>query len=263
MNCKDFESIDPDERVDESVLEHAKACARCGAELEARRELAASLRAVARQDELIGAPPYIETALLEALRAGREHPGTRMSPARIITPSRFRLALAAAAAVILVAVTASVIHNWPKSKTPVQASADASQPAPDIREPEAPKQGMTLSGSVDPNRNGAQREDESREPGENRVAKDQPPARNRSARVRNIHPHDRADNYEIATDYFPISSGSYLQPFDGGQVVRIRLPRSALMNYGLPVDPLRADEAVKADVVIGNDGMARAIRFVH
>jgi hypothetical protein len=50
---------------------------------------------------------------------------------------------------------------------------------------------------------------------------------------------------------------------DGAQMLRIKLPRSAMLSYGLPVDPDRVDEPISADLVVGNDGMARAIRFVH
>jgi len=54
-----------------------------------------------------------------------------------------------------------------------------------------------------------------------------------------------------------------LAQMDGGQVMRVELPRSALMSFGLPMDMERAAERIKADVVVGNDGLARAIRFVR
>jgi hypothetical protein len=50
---------------------------------------------------------------------------------------------------------------------------------------------------------------------------------------------------------------------DGGQIVRVELPRSALANFGLPVNMDRYNEKVKADVLLGVDGMAHAIRFVQ
>ena len=50
---------------------------------------------------------------------------------------------------------------------------------------------------------------------------------------------------------------------DGGQIVRVQLPRSALVNFGLPVNMDRYSEKVKADVLIGVDGLAHAIRFVQ
>jgi hypothetical protein len=50
---------------------------------------------------------------------------------------------------------------------------------------------------------------------------------------------------------------------DGGQLVRVELPRSAMASFGLPVNLDRANERVKADVLVGSDGQARAIRFVQ
>ena len=67
---------------------------------------------------------------------------------------------------------------------------------------------------------------------------------------------------EIATDFMPLG---YLNPAtlqEGGQIVRVELPRSTLVNFGLPVNMDRYHEKVKADVFIGVDGLAHAIRFV-
>ena len=50
---------------------------------------------------------------------------------------------------------------------------------------------------------------------------------------------------------------------DGGQIVRVELPRSTLATFGLPVNMDRYHERVKADVLFGADGQARAIRFVQ
>ena len=72
-----------------------------------------------------------------------------------------------------------------------------------------------------------------------------------------------ASNSEIATDFFPVGDGSALNLQDGGQLVRVELPRSALVRFGLPVNIDRANQRVKADVLVGADGLARAIRFVQ
>jgi hypothetical protein len=71
-----------------------------------------------------------------------------------------------------------------------------------------------------------------------------------------------ADQAEITTDYLPLTYLPDAAP-DSGQVVRVRIARSALLAMGLPMDVERAGEMVKADVVIGDDGLARAIRFVQ
>ncbi len=68
---------------------------------------------------------------------------------------------------------------------------------------------------------------------------------------------------EIATDFLPVTYGGIANLADGGRMVRVELPRSAMASFGLPVNMDRANERVKADVLVGVDGLAHAIRFVH
>ena len=65
---------------------------------------------------------------------------------------------------------------------------------------------------------------------------------------------------EIATEFIPL--GQYAQT-EEGHLVRVELPRSALASFGLPVNAEAAGGRVKADVLLGEDGTARAIRFIR
>src|SRR4029077_2224657 len=65
---------------------------------------------------------------------------------------------------------------------------------------------------------------------------------------------------EIATDFIPVMVDP--DPFERGRLVRVKLPRSALTAFGLPVNEERFEERIQADVLVGEDGLARAIRFV-
>lgn len=48
-----------------------------------------------------------------------------------------------------------------------------------------------------------------------------------------------------------------------GKVVRVRVPRAALLSFGLPLDAYRPTAGkIDADVIFTEDGIARAIRFV-
>ena len=67
---------------------------------------------------------------------------------------------------------------------------------------------------------------------------------------------------EIATHFMPLGYGP-INPQDGGQLVRVELSRTAMLSMGLPVNMDRYGERVKADVLLGPDGLARAIRFVQ
>jgi hypothetical protein len=48
---------------------------------------------------------------------------------------------------------------------------------------------------------------------------------------------------------------------EGAVVLQVELPRSAVALAGIPVSDGAADGRVKAEVLVGADGLARAIRF--
>jgi hypothetical protein len=65
---------------------------------------------------------------------------------------------------------------------------------------------------------------------------------------------------EIVTDFFPLMDPA--PPFERGQLLRIELPASAMQMVGLPVHEQRLADRVQADVLVGEEGLPRAIRFV-
>jgi hypothetical protein len=68
---------------------------------------------------------------------------------------------------------------------------------------------------------------------------------------------------EVTTDFIPFAFANASNVQEGGQVVRLELPRYAMARFGVPFNQERYDEGVKADVWVGADGFARAIRFVQ
>ena len=50
---------------------------------------------------------------------------------------------------------------------------------------------------------------------------------------------------------------------EGAVVLQVEIPRSALLLAGLPAAGRGAGDRVKAEVVVGADGLARAIRFLN
>ena len=72
-----------------------------------------------------------------------------------------------------------------------------------------------------------------------------------------------SEESEVTTQFLPLSYASPVNLQDGGQLVRVELPRSAMVRFGLPVNMERYGEKVKADVLVSADGLARAIRFVQ
>jgi hypothetical protein len=68
---------------------------------------------------------------------------------------------------------------------------------------------------------------------------------------------------EVTTEYLPLTYVAYTDEADGGHVVRVQVPRSALLTLGVPLGAAPSAELVKADVIVGDDGLARAIRLVR
>lgn len=65
---------------------------------------------------------------------------------------------------------------------------------------------------------------------------------------------------EVVTEFFPLMDPA--PPLDGAALFRVRVPASAMQAVGLPVREERLNDRVQADVVVGEEGLARAIRFV-
>jgi hypothetical protein len=68
---------------------------------------------------------------------------------------------------------------------------------------------------------------------------------------------------EVATEFLPLTYGHL--PVTDAYIVRLEVPRSALVQFGLASADLPApgQETIDADVLVGVDGIARAVRFVH
>jgi len=96
---------------------------------------------------------------------------------------------------------------------------------------------------------------------------EQAPVAPRKARIRRAprrtHPAPDTEPAPLEAHFLPVAQGDGWTPLDGGRVVRVKLPRSALLVFGLPMNEERALEQVQADVMLSNDGLLRAIRFVQ
>ena len=65
------------------------------------------------------------------------------------------------------------------------------------------------------------------------------------------------------SDFVPVPYGESLSADDPGLVVRVSLTRSALGSLGYPVDEVHAGDVVQADLLVGEDGLPRAVRLVQ
>ena len=74
-------------------------------------------------------------------------------------------------------------------------------------------------------------------------------------------PRSRPRPEQAETEFVALPAAAGLPEFESGVIVRVELPVAALPAYGLEIVPGRST-AVEADLLIGQDGQARAIRLV-
>jgi hypothetical protein len=60
-----------------------------------------------------------------------------------------------------------------------------------------------------------------------------------------------------------LPGSEFMPPAQDFQVLRVRIPRTRIQALGWPVNVDRLEERVLADVVVGEDGIARAVRLVQ
>lgn len=257
MNCQRFESLVAElargemMEVDVSVAAraHEAECARCSSRLRDEEMLSRGLRALTIEMNSLQVSPSVEERLLASFR----QPSVVMP----LTPTRnYRPYWLTAVAAILLIVVGLIAVVWRGSNKPKNDSA-VNRPTP-----EAPKE--------------IKKEEKVAAPDpENEVANvptEPKPKRNLNSRLpqaRNSRAN-KADNAvanhasnEVATDFMPLG---YLNPAslqDGGQIVRVEVPRTTMASFGFPVNMDRYNERVKADVLLGVDGVPHAIRFVQ
>ena len=72
-----------------------------------------------------------------------------------------------------------------------------------------------------------------------------------------------AQNDEVALNFYPLPDSDELPPLESATIVRVQLPMSSLRLMGLPVSEDGAADLVEADMLLGQDGLARGVRFIE
>jgi hypothetical protein len=63
--------------------------------------------------------------------------------------------------------------------------------------------------------------------------------------------------------FYPLPEAEALPAVENAMVVRVQLPVSSLQLMGVPVSEERADASVQAELLLGQDGLARAVRLAQ
>jgi hypothetical protein len=250
MNCREFQKIvaelhrsgePPDFRKNEA-LRHADGCDSCAWLLSSHDALSRAFEAI-KQAEVVP-PVAMEEHLLQVFRrqSGERSGRPERRPwFRALWPVPVLAANLAAAALLIYLVWPWQVSEQPHfdqaiaepvvlEQAPVGEEANGDQPLADQARVEEPPSATVAVGEA-----------ATAEIADSAADLEEP---------------------QYLTDFIPTM---YLGAADSAhevQLVRVRLPRSSLASFGFTVDPRRLEEPVKADLLLGTDGLTRAIRFV-
>src|SRR6185295_9125925 len=247
MNCQKFESLAADlargEMMEVDVLSDARAhqaeCSSCSSRFHDEEMLTRGLHSVAVEMNSLQASEATEQSLLASFR--QHSVVVPLASTRSYRP--YWLTAVAAILLIVFGLVAVVWKGSNQPKNQVAVQPKMTQVPDRIKEEKnvtTPKPGnsVNLPTPVKPKRNLSARELQARNSRPNK-------------------PENAVANHasnEVATDFMPLG---YLNPAslqDGGQIVRVEVPRTTMASFGFPVNMDRYNERVKADVLLGVDG---------
>lgn len=249
MNCREFTSIVRDYArlewlsgpVREEAAEHVSGCPACRERLTLELAYESRRAALVQQRASVRAPQQVESQVMAAFR-------NRAKSRPAVQPlwRRRWMVVPAVAALILLAVllrprTEKTAVEIARMEPTVEPRTSVQPPSPEVGEP--PRVEVAMDTVVSP-----------------RVTRPRVEAVRQSAA-----PMTRraADPSERVTEFVPLRYGKPVEPGELLQVVRIQLDRRELLRLGIPIPPDGGLASVRADVILGEDGMAKAIRFVY
>ena len=236
--------------VDASVRLHLEACEACAARFERERRLSEGLRALSAAIT-VPANEVAERRLMMAFASA--HPPSRRSAWQRVLPAlrtgqvtagvsdRWWLA---AAACIFFFVGAWATVEWRTRTTTPQGTATSVQavlPAP-AEQPQVVEQVESPVPAPVP------LVAESRRAPAPRI-------------VRTAQRNELPQDTDRFAGFIPLPAAGGLPGFDSGMIVRVALPTASLPAYGLAITP-ESSRTVNADLLVGQDGQARAIKLV-
>jgi hypothetical protein len=249
MKCQEFEPIIinmargqlTETAARESALAHLERCAGCASAYEEQQALSAGIRVAAESLANQGASARVEEALRFAFRER-----ARRFTAPEIKHRWPRWTVGAAAAAILV-VALLIGVTWLKSPPENQKLEAANLPAaPAV---ESPGQKQNSQPRIERQSNNNQK-----------TARNT--AGSRSLNTSRGLRQGAAPDAKVTTRFYSLVEEGQLVPLESGRIVRVEVPVSAMITLGLPITAESMDRTVQADLLVGQDGLARAIRFL-
>ena len=252
MNCSEFQHISHELARDQvegrdriEAWAHAGECPRCAEYLEQERRLTLKLGFLSQALSSQDAPERLESALLTAFREHAAHAGGNgtvplHAGPRFWARQKFWGWGATATALAALIALAVAIHSRRNSQTEL-STASVMTPATSTQE------------NISRTATGEQQD------------LSQPPAIQAVRHRHDVSPRLRSGRSEATTvadnsGFVPLIYCDELNCATPGEIVRVEIPASSLPMMGLVSD--NRSGPVRADVVVGEDGVARAIRLV-
>jgi hypothetical protein len=273
MNCEKFQTVAGDlahellmeANEQAAALKHAGECEECAARLDDERSLTLGLRALASDMKEVSAPPQLEAKMLAAFRERQNGNGVvvPITPIRSERRQSWYWAAAVAAALLMAFAIFAVRGNLSRKQDQL-TNTDPVKVHDNVKPKDQPMEVKGSVAGIEPKR----LTPVSPSPKRNDVAvgrkpKSLGPRANLNDAVASAAATQAALPAEVTTDFYPIGYTNTPNLQEGGQLLRVELPRAAVARFGLPVNMDRAGQRVKADVLVGSDGLAQAIRFVQ
>jgi hypothetical protein len=209
-----------------AIDRHLRECPRCAARLESERAMSAGLRRLAEDTRAPAVDSERERAVLSAFDAAWA------GPYRPRAPERWRPAAAAA----LMALAATLA--WVVAKAPGLAPRSLPVSRQNVALP-------ALSAVA---------------PAAQRVEASPAATATESARPRRQQTSGSLSASRVTTEFVVWPGAANLPTFESGHLMRMELPASLVGTLGLR--PSSHSTVVQADVLVGQDGYARAVRLV-
>lgn len=253
--------------------DHLESCPSCAAWLDSEHRLTASLTHIARELAEASPAPRVEAALVAAFRNSTE---ARGAPER--QPTSFRRVSFWLPATLATATTLAVFVSLRLASVPEGASGGPGATTPGLALPSA----AALTPPASPRLSSPPRTRVARAAIESpRRRRSDPPTATVEARATSL---GSADAGLDLADFGPLAPGIVVladapesmadDPFvplgfvdtpvllEGGQVLQVELSPETARSAGLTVDSRAGPSPIRADVVVGHDGVARAIRLI-
>ncbi len=250
MKCEEFENLITEfTNVNQptTIQLHLVECPQCAARLSHEFALTAGLKALAATTVQATAAPQIKKSLMMAF-AGQHQPAKTSFSFGLMA---MRWSLMAGMAAILLTLAAVGIFRYRKEPT-------ATNRVPEIKTPMTPLPTIIQAEN--------QADKAARTPPQKSTKKPlitKARALPRLPRQGKSEPGENKLAQETKSEFFPLTYAANAKALQNGMLMRVEVPKTTLIAMGIQVNERHANDLIKAEVMMGDDGVAYGIRLIQ